>query len=439
MRNAFHVGCVFVLSVLALSGCAMGLDIGQFCPFRIDTPQGSYFVQCDVTAVDASADAAGDAAWDAGAERLQEAAQPVQEGGDVAEERGPRDTGLDVESGARDVVGDRADAGRDVAAVSDVREADAPVPPGDAQALNAAVIRGVNDIGFWRGGTDRLQLRQSMAAAGARYVRIPFADSAADNGGIDTPAWRLSVVDGFLAQGITPIPVAFFSRSGREATCGTDPAIIGAVVDDWIGGDAPMLKSRNVVLNVANEWGPGDPGVGTNDPGLAVWRDTYVTAIQRIRGAGIQVPLLIDAPGCGQNALAVERFGTAVAAADPLGKVMFSVHVYPSFWTTGVAESWQFNLATHFNALQATGLRIVIGEFSSSEFGTTVGPGVLAPGDVIAAAQARAFGWLSWEWYNDSAESIVSGPGNVPRAYPPAANLTPFGVTVVTALLGRAP
>lgn len=432
-----------VLALLLLcAGCALGADLNQFCPVVIKTNDGTeYTVECPgVRRPDAGVDVSvGDEpdtsmqGLDAGVESssdVREAAVIDAAIIDAAVERA-RDAAPDV----RDAPADRGADVRD-AALDPVREETTP-PARDASAdAGRPVLLGLNDIGFWRGSVDRAALRASMVAMGVRAVRIPFASFAADAPGtIDTPAWRAQLVDAYLAVGITPIPVAFGARSGVEATCNISTDALNAVVDDWTGADAPWLKSRNVVLNIANEWGPSDPAGGAADPGLVVWRDAYVAAIGRIRGAGITVPLLIDAPACGQNAYAVERFGAAVAAADPLGQVIFSIHTYPSFWTTGAAESWQLALVQHFDALRATGLSIVIGEFSSSEFGATVGPGALDPAVVIAQAQAHGFGWLAWQAFNDSAESIL----NLPAAYPPASSLTPFGRVVVQALLGRTP
>ncbi len=459
MFKAAILACAVALAAV---GCASGVDISQICPFTVSTPGGVVLVQCKVD-IDASIPVdANDASL--AEEREVEAAPSLTDVSADRAETGPdaTDASLDVrESGLQDVrqdsdsqtadVRDSAAEARDAIAEDGVVQRDAPLDVSAGLDGGASQLVGVNDIGFWRGvgPTVRAQLQQSMVNMGARAVRIPFANFAADAPQTaDTATWRQSVVDAFLAHGITPIPVAFFSRSGREATCGTDPTIISAIVDDWTGDDRGWLQTRNVVLNIANEWGGSDPANGANDPELAVWRDTYVTAIGRIRAAGITAPLLIDAPACGQNAWAVERFGAAVAAADPLGKVIFSVHVY-AFWATAGAQSWQFNLAQHFDLLRATGLPIVIGEFSSSEFGATLG-GVPAPADVIAAARARAFGWLAWEIYNDSAESVLSGPGNNPQPYPrvcpsppgvctSADNLTPFGKVVAAALLGHAP
>jgi hypothetical protein len=284
-------------------------------------------------------------------------------------------------------------------------------------------IRGVNDIGFWRGGVSRAPLIASMKAMGVRAVRIPLSGAYAGDGpgSASTPAYRAALAAQYLAAGIVPIPVEFVSRAGLEVTNAEDPASLSSVVDDWTGPDLTFAKSLQI-LNIANEWGPS---------GSSVWRDQYNTAIGRIRTAGITAVLLIDAGGSGEDAADLTSFAKAITDLN----VCFSIHEYGAFWHDPANASWQYDLAKTSDALAAIGRCIVVGEFSSKEYNAGIGGWfALDPARVIAIAEAHGFGWIGWELYNDSTENMLSGPNNAPKSYPPAANLTPFGAAIVTGL-----
>lgn len=278
-------------------------------------------------------------------------------------------------------------------------------------------IRGVNDIGFWRGGTDRVQQRQSMKAMKVNAVRIPFAKFAADAPGTtDTPAWRQSLVQAYINSQLVPIPGVWDTRSGATITCDNTPANITQAVTEWINDDGPWLRSleRYVILNIGNEWGPANS---------TVWRDTYIQQIQRLRAANIRCAIMVDAGGCGQDRQSIINYATAIQQGDPQHNVIFSVHVYGAYWAPS-------DLGPGAAAMAATGQPVVYGEFSSPELNTGMGWAPLQPTDVINAAEANGFGWLAWQWYNDSNENIVVGPNNSPQPYPPSSNLTAFGVVV---------
>ena len=283
-------------------------------------------------------------------------------------------------------------------------------------------IRGTNDIGFWRGGTDRAQQRQSMKNMKVNAARLVFANWAQDGpSATDTPEWRKSIAQAFIDKQIVPIPAVWFARNGLEITCQSGTDRLSAAVDDWVGPDAAWIKSleRYVILNIANEWGPNNS---------TVWRDAYITAVQRIRNAGIKATLMIDAGGCGQDRMDLVNFASAVLAADPQKNIVFSVHVYGAYWTSAT-------MAADMAQIAATGICVTVGEFSSQQYNQQVGWNPITPDEVITHAENNGFGWLAWQWYNDSAENIVNGPNNSPQPYPPESNLSVFGVAVKNKLL----
>jgi aryl-phospho-beta-D-glucosidase BglC (GH1 family) len=145
--------------------------------------------------------------------------------------------------------------------------------------------------------------------------------------------------------------------------------------------------------------------------------------VQRLRGvaaSGNANPpwlgtIVIDAGSCGQDPYDLINHAQAVYDADPQHNVVFSIHVY-GMWcdlAAGVpcdqAPGWGgYDLPTLFDAMAATGLPFLIGEFGP---GADIGPSptMLTPGTVITNADARNFGWIAWAW--DDKAGDWSPPG----------------------------
>jgi mannan endo-1,4-beta-mannosidase len=276
-------------------------------------------------------------------------------------------------------------------------------------------IRGVN-----RNHWDSYGTPAGLPLSGANTERIflSFAKPTDYNWGI--------VQSQMLANGITPIPTNW------TTTCKSDAASLAGAVDSWVA-QASTWKQLNGsgLVNIANEWGPP---VSTADKG-AGWRDGYLQAIPRMRGAGLTMPLVIDAGGCGQDAGTVVKYGPALLAADPEHNILFSVHVYGGFHLPATA-SWQQDYATAMAQLKASGLPVVLGEFGP---GRNVGPSptMITPQQVIATAEANGWGWMPWSWddnnlpncmADDSGFSMTKKCGVYTGA---ASDLTAFGQLIV--------
>jgi hypothetical protein len=105
-----------------------------------------------------------------------------------------------------------------------------------------------------------------------------------------------------------------------SATCSSDPARLSAIVATWVEQAkwwTPL--NRYLIVNIANEWGPGDS---------TSWRDAYISAVGRLRAAGYTGPLLIDSGGCGQDDADLIKYSEAVLASDPQRNLIFAQHLY---------------------------------------------------------------------------------------------------------------
>jgi len=208
-----------------------------------------------------------------------------------------------------------------------------------------------------------------------------------------------------------------------DGTCSESTATLSNIVSAWVA-TASTWKAveKYVLINIANEWGPS----GT------VWRDAYISAIAQIRAAGINATLVVDAGGCGQDNADLVQYASAVFNSDPQKNVVFDQHIYGN-WAVGGA-SWQTDLNAGLDALVATGLPFIVGEFGP---GRNIGPSptMMTPGQIIQGAEARGIGWLAWAWDDPAGEwstptddwFALSFTGD----YQSSADLTTFGKDVV--------
>lgn len=163
-------------------------------------------------------------------------------------------------------------------------------------------IRGVNRV-HWDSDS-----AEGIARSHANTVRwdIDFTRSA-----------RLNV-DLVRAQSIAHHEVPIIGNWG--GTCSNDPARLQSIVGMWVAQARQWRRlDRNFILNIANEWGPADS---------AVWRDSYISAVKRLRAAGYLAPLLIDSGGCGQDMEDLAKYSQAVFDSDPQRNIVFAIHLY---------------------------------------------------------------------------------------------------------------
>ena len=203
--------------------------------------------------------------------------------------------------------------------------------------------------------------------------------------------------------------------SGSQST-----SELSAAVAWWVANAKTFATlSKYLIVNIANEWGPSNS---------TVWRDSYISAIAKMRAAGYTGPLLIDSGGYGQDPADILTYGEAVFNSDPQKNVIFSYHDYSP------VSSLAF--FPQFAALASQGIVVIIGEFGP---GRDIGPSptVLTPGQVITTAESNNLGWIVWAWDdndlgggksdNNWFSMTYAGPG----IYNVASDLTEYGQDVV--------
>ncbi|MFL6625793.1 MAG: cellulase family glycosylhydrolase [Burkholderiaceae bacterium] len=277
-------------------------------------------------------------------------------------------------------------------------------------------IRGVN-----RNHWDSYGTPAGLPLSGANTERVVLSFSKATSYN-----WNI-VSSEMLANKIVPIP------GNWTGTCKADPASLTAIVDTWVAQASTWTQLNSTgLINIANEWGPANS---------TVWRDSYITAIHRMRAAGYTGTLVVDSGGCGQDSQDIIKYGAAVLAADPQKNILFDVHVYGGFHFPATA-SWMQDYTTALSQLKATGLPLIIGEFGP---GKNIGPSptMVTPQKIIADAEANGWGWMPWSWDDNNLQSCASDDNGFSMTtkcgtYRTDSDLTAFGKTVVPILKSTA-
>jgi mannan endo-1,4-beta-mannosidase len=277
-------------------------------------------------------------------------------------------------------------------------------------------VRGVN------------KLHWDMASPGLTKANSPVARWTVDFK-LD-PAKNLALLQGAEGHGGTIAEDTVIIPGNWDGTCKDDPKLLAQIVDTWIAqADTWKQLEKHMILNIANEWGPGDG---------EIWRDAYIDAIGKLRAAGYHATISVTAGGCGQDPEAIVKYGQAVFDADPEKNVIFDQHIYGEYQDVAGGALGKFDdqpdLATHVKDLAATGLVVVLGEFGP---GRDIGPSPtqIDPLRVIELAEQNNVGWLAWAWDDNNLAGGVSDDNGFGMSkqsrYEHSSDLTEFGRIVV--------
>ena len=233
-----------------------------------------------------------------------------------------------------------------------------------------------------------------IAKTGANSVRIVWQRKYS-NGSSSNISQLEELIKNCIKEEMIPIVEM------HDATC--DLGGLNDIVNYW--KSAPVLalvkKYENAILvNIANE--AGDYTVTANE-----FVNAYKSAITQLRDAGIQAPLIIDAPDCGKNLELVVPVAAQLTQHDPLHSILFSTHPY---WSKAAGATPAF-IAAQLTAAETNNVPLILGELAG--YGGWPGEDVdetkscAAEGEVdyaalLTEAAKHNIGWLLWEW----------GPGN---------------------------
>ncbi len=242
------------------------------------------------------------------------------------------------------------------------------------------ILYGVNKMCIWT-DKDGVPSFSEIAKTGANCVRITW--------GIDGSAEDLdTVIRNCRAEHMIPI-IELHDATG-------DWSKLPALVNYWVRPDVVNVLKKHekyLLVNIGNE-------VGQSVTETAFKTD-YEAAVNKMREAGIHVPLIIDASSYGQDINILQACGPYLISADPDKNLMFSVHMWwPYMWGNTdqkvideIAESVDINLP------------LLVGEFGHKWDETENGK--IPYQTIMEQCYKNQIGYLPWEW----------GPGNNPQTF----------------------
>lgn len=269
------------------------------------------------------------------------------------------------------------------------------------------LMRGNNFPVFWFPSEYKPSLG-AAASLGCNAARLVWQ--------VQQQAWTpsLAVLDEALAECVAkklvPIVELHDFTGGNsaanitEATAWFTRPDVKAVIDKY---------AHVIILNIANEWGSGSLTE-------LAWKSAYLPSIASIRAAGYKMPVMIDAPGYGQNENAIVLYGQDLLNSDPLKNIIFAVHAYSNWNTSSTYTS-------RINNLLSKNLCIVFGEF-----GWDV-PAAQQPTDFVCKVNAPllmqlcqqyAVGYLGWSWKGNNAANACF---DMSSSWSDTSNLTTWG------------
>ncbi|MFY1691425.1 cellulase family glycosylhydrolase [Plantactinospora sp. WMMB782] len=153
-------------------------------------------------------------------------------------------------------------------------------------------------------------------------------------------------------------------------------------VSYWISIQSALAGQENyVILNIGNE------PFGNNETVSATWPTATRNAITRLRDAGFDHTIMVDAPNWGQDWRFVMRDNAqSVFNADPDRNTVFSIHMYGVFDTAA-------EITDYLGRFRSANLPIVVGEFGHNH-----SDGNPDEDTIMSYAQQNGIGYIGWSW-----------------------------------------
>lgn len=235
------------------------------------------------------------------------------------------------------------------------------------------ILRGINHPFTWF--TSQNSSFANIKAAGANSVRVVLSGGRWQpaNGPADvTAVINLCKTNRLICVLENHDTTGFGEQGGAVA--------LDAAATYWISVASALVGQENhVILNIGNE------PIGNNN--AASWTAATADAVTRLRNAGLQHTIMVDAPNWGQDWQFVMRdTAPTVRAADPSGNTIFSVHMYGVFDTAAEVTSY-------IDSFTGRGLALCV-----CEFGFLHSDGDPDENTIMAATQAAGIGNMAWSW-----------------------------------------
>ncbi|GGY38430.1 cellulase family glycosylhydrolase [Streptomyces djakartensis] len=235
------------------------------------------------------------------------------------------------------------------------------------------VMRGVNHAHTWY--PDRISSLAHIKAKGANTVRVVLSsgdrwtrNDAADVANVVSECKRNRLICVLEVHDTT----GYGEQSGAVT--------LSRAADYWISVRSALTGQEDyVIVNIGNE--------PHGNLGYTAWTADTKAAIRKLRGAGFDHTIMVDAPNWGQDwAFTMRDNAASVFAADPDANTIFSIHMYGVFDTAA-------EITGYLNRFVTAGLPVVVGEFGHDH-----SDGNPDEDTILAVAQQLRLGYLGWSW-----------------------------------------
>ncbi|MFE1382962.1 cellulase family glycosylhydrolase [Streptomyces sp. NPDC058740] len=235
------------------------------------------------------------------------------------------------------------------------------------------VMRGVNHAHAWY--PTETGAIADISAKGANTVRVVL--SSGDRWTETSTAQVSSIIgDCKAAKVICVLEVHDTTGYGEDGAA----ASLAQAADYWVGIKGALQGQEDyVIVNIGNE--------PYGNSGYTAWTDATKNAIVKLRNAGIENALMVDAPNWGQDwSNTMRSNATSVFAADPRRNTIFSIHMYGVYDTAAEVQDYLNHFVTNK-------LPIVVGEFGDNH-----SDGNPDENAIMATARSLRVGYLGWSW-----------------------------------------
>lgn len=279
-----------------------------------------------------------------------------------------------------------------------------------------------------------------VANTGANAIRIPWYTDGQNWRDIPGPqtGGTPGTVDGYVTNGHLSNIIAYCIskkmipilsiHDDSYITCKDNWAYFNStVMDFWTDPDVLALIEANkshLIINLANEF---DYVRWTGSPAseLTIFKTNYSAAVTQLRQLGVQVPIMIDAPDCGQSSTELLSIAEEMNQTDSQHNLVFSSHAYWYGYANTLSQ-----VQTKLNEAQNTNVCFILGEVASNQDGSN--PGECGINDLSALypvilneACSRNISWLAWTF------SLDCSSARQMSLTASASDLTVFGNNIV--------
>lgn len=242
------------------------------------------------------------------------------------------------------------------------------------------VMYGVNEMSIW-GDIDGDVALPEIRKTGANAVRLVWTTAG--------PARKLDILL-YNCRVNNMIPVIELHDATGEWQ------ELPMLVDYWTSPEVvEVLKKHEeyLIINIGNEVGA--------QVSASEFKTGYETAIERMREAGIHVPLMIDGGDWGKDIDVLQATGPYLINADPDKNLMFSVHMWwPYMW--GYSEQ---KVIDEIRESVEMDLPLIVGEFGHQW--EEHDNGKIPYKTILEECYKNEIGYMAWSW----------GPGNQPQTF----------------------